>query len=326
MGSPKKPFVVHLSRGLEFWMTVLFKSWILGCFCILVGWPFPVWAEPEQEVKGRYCYTYGDEETPAQGKKKALAFARERAVESHQVFISNKTRIENFQLKEDLLQSISAGMLKNVTIQEETEEGRTVCVKVVAQIAPNLMEEEIARRLEQRQLKDEVIHMLDNFEVEKGGEEPRGLTIWLNKSDGLYQEGDTLIVYVRSEQDRYLKLDYFQADGEVVHLVPNLYRGQAFVKKDTIYEFGGPQSPEQFLISPPFGDETIKAITSVHPFPKEFQSPKKFSESKTYLNNFKRGLAGRKRGVIILSGATAPLYTRSREEIEHRKNLGLEGK
>jgi hypothetical protein len=39
-----------------------------------------------------------------------------------------------------------------------------------------------------------------------------------------------LVIYVQSDRDAYLKLDYFQADGTVVHLVPNVYRGQAFIK------------------------------------------------------------------------------------------------
>lgn len=281
------------------------------------------WAGAAEEVKGRYCYSYGDEETPAQGKKKALALARERAVESHQVFISNKTRIENFQLTSDLIHSVSAGMLRNVTIQEETEEGRMLCVGIVAQIEPTLMQEEISRRLEQRELKDELGQLLEKSAAEEKGGENSGLKIWLNKSDGLYREGDHLIVYVQSDQDRYLKVDYFQADGKVVHLVPNFYRGRAFIERGKTYEFGAPNSPEQFLIGGPFGDETIKAMASPQPFTEEFQSPEKVSDSKAYLEILKRGLEGKKRGVTIISGATAALHTRSREEIEHRKSLNL---
>ena len=301
---------------------VLGKGFVLLAFFLLGSLPLLGWAESSEEVKGRYCYTYGDEETPAQGKKKALALARERAVENHQVFISSKTSIENFQLKEDLIQSVSAGMLQNVTIQEETEEGRIVCVGIVAKIEPSLMQKEIERRMEQRELKKELDVLLDT--PGNGGieEESPGLKIWVNNPDRSYREGDNLIVYVQSEQDMYLKLDYFQADGKVVHLVPNFFRGgQGFIEQGKTYEFGGPNSPEQFIISGPFGDETIKALTSTRPFTEELQSKEKVSESKAYLKTLKHGLDRRTRGVTVMSGATAALHTRSREEIEHLENL-----
>ena len=191
----------------------LAKGFVLSVFFFLGSLPLVTWADSSDEVKGHYCYTYGDEETPAQGKKKALALARERAVENHQVFISNKTSIENFQLKEDLIQSVSSGMLKNVTIQKETEEGRTMCVWIVGHIQPSQIEDEIVRRMEQRELKNELSLLLDSPAHEGAGEEHPGLKIWLNKPDGSYREGDKLIVYVQSDQDMYLKLDYFQADG-----------------------------------------------------------------------------------------------------------------
>ena len=303
----------------------LAKGFVLSIFFFLASAPLVGWAGSSEEVNGRYCYTYGDEETPAQGKKKALAKARERAVENHQVFISSKTSIENFQLKEDLIQSVSAGMLKNVTIQEETEEGRILCVRIVAHIEPSLMQAEIERRLEQRELNNELVTLLDapvNGAVV--GERP-GLKIWLNNSDGFYREGDNLIVYVQSEQDMYLKLDYFQADGKVVHLVPNFFRGQAFIKKDKTYDFGGPNSPEQFVISGPFGDETLEALTSTQPFTKELQSQERVSEGKAYVKILKQGIERQTRGITVITGATASLHTRSREEVEHLKTLGLQG-
>ena len=149
MKRPDGPFH-HLPTPGRGGRTCLAQGFVLLAFSLLGSLPLLGWANSAEEVKGQYCYTYGDQETPAQGKKKALALARERAVENHQVFISNKTSIENFQLKEDLIQSVSAGLLKNVAIQEETEEGRTLCVEIVAQIEPSLMQEEIERSFENR--------------------------------------------------------------------------------------------------------------------------------------------------------------------------------
>lgn len=324
MKRPACPFDDISLRGRGF-RTGLGKGCVFLSFFLLGSIPLVGWAGSTEEVKGQYCYTYGDQETPAQGKKKALALARERAVENHQVFISNKTSIENFQLKEDLIQSVSAGLLKNVAIQEETEEGRTLCVEIVAQIEPSLMQEEIERRMEQRELNNELVKLLATPVNEGSRKEYSGLKIWLNKLDTFYREGDSLVVYVQADQNVYLKLDYFQADGQVVHLVPNFFRQQAFIKKGEIYEFGGPNSLEQFRISGPFGDETIKVLTSTKPFTEEFLSREKVSEGKAYVKTLKQGIEKGMRGVTVMSGATAALHTRSREEVEHRGNLNLEG-
>jgi hypothetical protein len=78
-----------------------------------------------------------------------------------------------------------------------------------------------------------------------------GLKVWTNKANGRLLEDERLVIYVQSDRDAYLKLDYFQADGTVVHLVPNVYRGQAFIKGGKQYAFGDESSPEQFVIKGP---------------------------------------------------------------------------
>lgn len=114
-------------------------------------------------------------------------------------------------------------------------------------------------------------------------------------------EGDHLIVSVQSDRDGYLKLDYFQADGTVVHLVPNIYGGEAFIKAGQPYTFGGPGGRETFTIDGPFGAETIKAIVSNQPFDQSLASSRNVEESRGYL----RGLQAATRGVTVEGGAGA---------------------
>ena len=163
-----------------------------------------------------------------------------------------------------------------------------------------------------------------------------GIRLWLNKPNGRFVEGDQLLIHVEVDHDAYLKLDYFQANGTVVHLVPNLFRGQAFVQKGKTYVFGGEDSPERFIISEPFGNEVIKAVASVLPFLEELTPKGNVSESQAYLKTLKRGLSvqpgfrGRTRGVKItsgvavpsgVSGASASLSTSSQEVSEFKKSL-----
>ncbi len=285
----------------------------------LLGLAAPVWAESLEPVKGHYCYTFGDTETPSEAKQKALGLARQRAVESHAVYITNQTKIENFQLKEDVIESVSVGLLRNVNIEKEEEQGRRICIFISAQIEPDRLQEEIDRRLGQREVKHELNDLLHT------SSDDGSLKIWVNKPEGSYTEGEGLVVYVKSNRDAYLKLDYFQANGTVVHLVPNIFREQAFIQKGKTYEFGGPNSPERFVISGPFGDEVIKGFASIRPFAKSLQPSAHISQSKTYLGTLKQGLDSsigqKKRGVMIVSGATAPLHTRSREVSQHRESV-----
>lgn len=281
--------------------------------------------KPMDSVEEKGCYKYGDDESPTIAKKKAMALAREQAVSNYRVWVESSNKVQNFELKEDLIQTISGGMLNSVKIKNENRENQEICITIQAEVDPKEVEQKISQRVEQREIQD-------SLSSDALTPEPAfGLRIWLDKPDGQYVEGDALVIKVQSEQDVYLKLDYFQADCNVAHLVPNMYRQQAFIQKGQTYEFGGEYSPERFVISEPFGDETIIAVASRNPFndslvPKETQS-----NCKNYLQTLESGLKLQpgflqrgKRGVKIKSGmanAKTTLYTSSKEVVEHKKDL-----
>lgn len=274
-----------------------------------------------EPVQGKACYSFGDEETPIMAKKKAEALARERAVSGYRVWVESSSKVKNFQLQEDLIQTISAGMLHKVAIDEEEWEGRQICIALSAEIDPQDIDMEVSRRQDQQEIQSEVTS--ESFNPDPAF----GLRIWLNKADGQFVEGEYLVIKVQADRDAYLKLDYFQANGTVVHLVPNIFRGQAFIQKGETYVFGGEDSPERFIISEPFGDEVIKAVASAQPFIEALTPKENVSESHTYVKTLKKGLSvqpgfkGTKRGIRIMSGASASLYTSSREVLDFKRAL-----
>lgn len=91
-----------------------------------------------------------------------------------------------------------------------------------------------------------------------------GLKVWLDKPGGEpYAEGEPVIVFVQSERDGYVTLEYYQADGTVVHLIPNRFReGPVRIKAGETLAFGKQDGSERFIVQPPYGAETIKAIVS----------------------------------------------------------------
>jgi len=290
----------------------------------LLGFVFPVIAlepSPRERVQGKGCYSYGNDETPNEAIKKAEARARERAVSGYQVWVESSSKVKDFQLQEDVVHAISAGLLHKVSIDEEVWKGREICVAISAEIDPDDVNTELTRRQNQQKTKKDVTS--DDLTPDPAF----GLKIELNKPDGRYLEGENLIVTVTSESDAYLKLDYYQANGTVVHLVPNIYRGQAFIYANKPETFGGGQdAPERFVISEPFGVEVIKAIASARPFPDELNPQELVSESQMYVETLKKGLKvqpGFKgtRGIRIMSGASATLFTDSRKLYEHKRSL-----
>jgi len=293
---------------------------ILGGMVLFTETTYSEESTPPEIVKGNACYTYGDEETPKMALKKAEAFARERAVSGYQVWVETSARVKDFQLQEELIQAISAGMLHKVSIDQEVWDGRKICIEISAEIDPQDISLEVDRRENQQEIKKELAE--ESFDPEPAF----GLRLWVNKPDGRFVEGDNLVINVQVDRDAYLKLDYFQANGTVVHLVPNLFRGQAFIKKGETYVFGGEDSPERFVISEPYGDEVIKAVASTQPFLEELTPKEPVSESQTYLKSLKRGLkiqpggAGKTRGIQIMSGASASLFTSSREVVDFKKS------
>jgi hypothetical protein len=260
-------------------------------------------------VRGNGCYKFGDEETPAKARRGAIAIAQEQAVRSHRVFVESSTRVKNFQLEEDLIQTASAAMLQDIQIEKEDRKAQEICITLTAKISPVSMEDMIRQRVNAKEI-------AQNAQTALVPETPSfGVKVWTNKSDGRFLENDKLVIYVKSERDAYLKLDYFQADGTVVHLVPNVYRGQAFIKGGQTYAFGDDSSPEHFAINSPYGTEAIKAVMSVRPFDISANGEQSVSDSKTYLQSGLRGIK------VVAATSSVELTTQSRAVSEYKKDV-----
>ncbi len=271
--------------------------------------PHPVFGGELVPVEGQHCYQYGDDETVSMAKKKSLALAREVAVSNYKVWVESNTTVKNFILEKDWVETIAVGMLLNET-RLVTKKVQEICTTVNAKINPHEVDALIAERRKQSAIKQLVTTQTSEFTF--------GLKVWLDKPDGQYVEGDYLVINVQSEQDVYLKLDYFQADCKVVHLVPNLFREQAFIRKGEMYTFGTENSLERFRIKSPFGEEVIKAIASKEPFPASQISSETISNCEPYVKILEQG---KTRGISLeqnLANTEASLFSSSLKKIEHQ--------
>ena len=267
-----------------------------------------------ETVTGHSCYRYGDKETGEQAKRIAKIQAQEEAVRNHRVFIKSLTKVKNFQLEEDLIQTASAAMLHNVEVEKEERKTQEICVTIKAKLSPVPFEELIDQRTNAKDIANTAQSLLP-------AKRDFGIKVWTDKPDRPYLEGDRLIIFVTSERDAYIKVDYFQADGVVKHLVPNVFRGQTSVQAGKQYAFGDNNSPEEFIIGPPYGSEAIKVFASNEPFDASLQSVDTESESRTYLRTLKkRGIEVKSRaeGSVALKTTSKTLdeYRASRQDVQ----------
>lgn len=246
----------------------------------------PVEAASLETVNGDACYQYGDRESLLEAKNMALGLAKQRAIESHRVFVESSTTVSNYQLTEDIIKSLSRASLRNMKILKEEQEGRKMCVAVTAQLDPA----DVAALINQR---------VNAKDVAKAAQVPLlsgpsafRLKVWTNKEPAAFREGERLVIYVWSERDAYLKLDYYQANGEVVHLVPNLFARQALIRAGQTYAFGGPDSPYEFLVKTPFGAEAIKALAATQPFDRGLTESQATADARKYLKDIQGGVRG----------------------------------
>ncbi len=90
----------------------------------------------QDTIRGTYSYTYGDKESLVEARQTCKDLAIREAIESYYIFVESSTNVENFQTKEDIIQSIAAGYLKDIRVVEQTEEGRTITMAVEATVMP----------------------------------------------------------------------------------------------------------------------------------------------------------------------------------------------
>ncbi|MCJ7813347.1 hypothetical protein MUP95_08550, partial [bacterium] len=77
--------------------------------------------------------------------------ALREAIESYSIFVESTTAVENFQVSEDIIQTIAAAYLQNVNVIEQIEEGRTITMTIEATV----LSDEVQALVEQRMMAEE---------------------------------------------------------------------------------------------------------------------------------------------------------------------------
>jgi len=105
---------------------------------------------------------------------------------------------------------------------------------------------------------------------------------------GRLREGDPVLFRVtNAKYDGYLWIDYYTADGAVMHL--NAGREQLRVRASEVLELGK-DIPASWLVAPPFGTVLLTALSSPTPFSEAADRPP-FELASAYLQRLRESLA-----------------------------------
>jgi hypothetical protein len=272
-------------------------------------------------VQGSACYRLSDDESLLSAQKKALALAREAALKKIKAFAESADQGGGRGLEPEVVAAASRVGLGNERIIKQEVKSSQVCVWMTA--TPN--SKEVADLIRQR---------LNAKELAKKVQDPVaapaaahfGLKVWTNKKEGEpFVEGERLIIYVESEKDAHLKLDYYTAEGKVVHLVPNVFTNEARIQGGQKYSFGDEGATAEFKISSPFGEETIKALASTIPFDAALTEADQVSEATVYLTKVQNALKAKAKDSTWASAMVA-ISTSNKEDLQvarDRKNIEM---
>lgn len=96
---------------------------------------------------------------------------------------------------------------------------------------------------------------------ERRGDELK-IELWVDRSDGIYYEGDSIKIFVRSNKDCYIQLVYYDAQNNTILVFPHKREWNNKIEANRIYKI-----PGDFVIEPPFGREILKVFASENPLP-----------------------------------------------------------
>ena len=98
-----------------------------------------------------YCYQYGDSESLMVAKEISYAMASRKAIERYKTFVVSTSTVEDFQLKEDLIQTIASGYVEDIQIIKQDVRGRTVCTELIGYVNPDDVESLVSRKIQKPQ-------------------------------------------------------------------------------------------------------------------------------------------------------------------------------
>ncbi len=161
---------------------------------------------------------------------------------------------------------------------------------------------------------EDILRQIEDVVGMPGEVSGRGLEFSLNAPDGVYREGGTIEFRVTApDYEGYLYLDYYQIDGNVVHILPVPGTDGMATPRGSKVIIGAPGAAVTYEIFPPFGRELLVLMASPKPL---FDRPRQeFEEALQYLEELRKGTARVRDGGAPLAVIYRAIQTHAKDAV-----------
>jgi hypothetical protein len=203
------------------------------------------------EADGESCM--GDDKSKRQTERVALESAKRLAVEFSSTHISSTTIVENFELKNDIVEAFNKAEVKVLNVLDERWDdpkiGDCYTIRIKAEVLPS----------------QEIMQKVDNTQLMSDPRLPLAVNLWVNSQTETYAEGESMKIYLQGNKPFYARLIYVDAQGNNVQLLPNQHRRDNYFAGATMFEVPTGQDQFELKVSPPYGKETLVLYASTMP-------------------------------------------------------------
>jgi hypothetical protein len=188
-----------------------------------------------------------EDKTPSQLRQEAMAEAKRQALEKGQMYIKSVSKVENYQLTFDLIQSESEGFVKVLESKDYgiNDNRYRIWIKAEIEYQPKSPDQE------------GISVFADNPSAP--------LTVSVRTEKTVYQQGQQIKIYLHGSKDFYARVLYTDALKQTWQLLPNQHRTDNFFPGGKDFVIPGPDDKFTLEVSPPFGQEKIIVYASTAP-------------------------------------------------------------
>ena len=178
-------------------------------------------------------------------REEAIALAKREALERGETYIQSISKVENYQLQYDLVQSEAEGI---VTVLENKDHGVTEDNRYHVWIRAEI-----------------------KFRPKKPGsgvqipEDQGPLFVRVSTDRDVYKAGEEIKIYLESNRDCYVRVLHVSVQGQVLQLLPNPHRRDNRCRGGQTLQIPGTDDAFKLEVVPPFGWEEIVVYASTEP-------------------------------------------------------------
>lgn len=208
---------------------------------------------PDQEQRSNIVEVDGyaqlsEEKSIRDVRQEAFANARRQALENAETHIKSQTKVENYQLQYDLIESGAEGVVKVLEQKDlgiENNSRYHVWIKAEVTYALRPPTEPSQKK------------------ALMSPEAPLTVKVWTEKKN--YRYGEYITIYMEGNRDFYARIVNIGCTGKVIQLLPNAYRQLHQFRSGQHYQIPGPGDRFNLKVTPPFGQERIVVYASETP-------------------------------------------------------------